>query len=184
MIDANITFEQPELWITKSYDTVLAAVYLVGAALQQHIDDRMTPDTIFYSVFGATYMRFTPSLNTHALSLWGGIRFQDNEVITLPLVIHELGHLFGVRARNKPTKQLWLDRNKLNTYAGSEYPGMHPPSIPKYNIVEQFCNAWEVWVMELYAQDANGITPAGDALRAWFAANMGEWVKIAIGGKS
>ena len=179
MIDANITFEQPELWITKSYDTVLAAVYLVGAALMPYMDRRMRQDEVFLSVFGPTYMRFTPSLNTHALSLWSGIRFQNNEVITLPLVIHELGHLFGVRAKNKPTKQLWIDINKLNTRAGSEYPGMHPPWLPKYNVVEQFCNAWEIWVMELYAQDAKGITPAGDALRAWFGSNMGAWVATA-----
>ena len=180
MIDANITFEQPNLWTQHSRDTVDSAVELVGMALCEYTG--MSAAHGFTAVFGATYVRFTPSLVTHALALWGGIRFQSDDVITLPLVIHELGHLFGVRARNKPTKQLWLGRNKLNTYAGSEYPGMHPPSIPKYNIVEQFCNAWEVWAMELYAQDANGITPAADALRAWFGSNMGAWVATAIGG--
>jgi hypothetical protein len=59
---------------------------------------------------------------------------------------------------------------------------MHPPSLKGYNVVEQFCNAWEVWVLELYAQDAKGITPAGRALRDWMDSHMGAWCALAMGG--
>lgn len=180
MIDAGITFEQSELWLPKSYDTFLNAVYTVGVVLTPYMDRRTTPGEVFYSVFGPVRTWFVPGLATKAEANWGNIKFQSNEVITLPLVVHEIGHLFGVRARNRPTKQLWLDRNKLDTRAGADWPGMHPPFIPKYNVVEQWVNAWEVWVMELYSHNANGITPAGAALRAWMDENMGPWVALAM----
>lgn len=174
-----IIFDQPQLWTLEAQATVELSEHIVRWRLSRYTG--LSPDDSFEQVFGTLFMRFTPSLKTHALALWGGIRFQKAEVITLPLVIHELGHLFAVRAKNRPTKQLWLDRNKLDTRAGSFYPGMHPPSLPKYNVVEQFCNAWEVWVLELYAQNAAGITPAGKALAAWMDAHMGEWCAVAMG---
>jgi hypothetical protein len=175
--EMSVIFDQSDLWDVESRVTIALAVTIVGSRLSHYTG--LSPDDSFEQVFGTLFMRFTPSLKTHALALWGGIRFQKTDVITLPLVIHELGHLFAVRAKNKPTKQLWLDRNKLDTRAGSEYPGMHPPSLPKYNVVEQFCNAWEVWVLELYTQNSAGITPAGRALRDWMDAHMGEWCAIA-----
>ena len=174
-----IIYDLPELWDAKSRATIeLAGPQVVGTALMPYTG--LDAAASFEAVMGEMYVRFTSDLTTHALALWGGIRFQNSEVITLPLVVHEMGHLFSVRAKNKPTKQMWIDRNKIPL--AISWPGMHPPSIAKYNIVERFCNAWEVWVMELYAQNANGMTPAGRALRTWFATHMGEWVKIAIGG--
>ncbi len=168
-----IIYDLPALWDARARATVELAAQVVGTALMPYtgLDARES----FEAVMGEMYVRFTSDLTTHALALWGGIRFQNSEVITLPLVVHEMGHLFSVRAKNKPTKQLWLDRNKLDTRAGSFYPGYHPPSLPKYNIVEQFCNAWEVWAMELYAQNAAGMTPAGRELAAWFSAHMPAW---------
>ena len=177
MIDYNITFEQQNLWEDASCVTIEIAAEIIGCKLGELTG--LSASENFSAVFGPTYMRFTPSLVTHALALWSGIRFQSNEVIRLPLVVHELGHLFSVRAKNKPTKQLWLDRNKLDTRAGSGWPGMHPPSIAKYNVVEQWVNAWEVWVMGLYAHDANGITPAGRELRAWMDEHLPAWIEIA-----
>ena len=173
-----IIFDLPDLWLPRPRAIIRHAAATVGLALMPYTG--LDPAESFNAVYGPTYMRFTSTLTTHALALWGGIRFQSDDVITLPLVIHELGHLFGVRARNKPTKQLWLDRNKLDTRAGSLYPGYHPPSLPKYNIVEQFCNAWEARVIELYAHDARGITPAGAALRAWFDEYLPAWVAVAM----
>ena len=175
-----IIFDQPQLWDVESRVTIALAVTIVGSRLSKYTG--LSPDDSFEQVFGTLFMRFTPSLKTHALALWGGVRFQKAEVITLPLVIHELGHLFAVRAKNKPTKQLWNDRLILNTWLASSWEGMHPSSLPKYNVVERFCNAWEVWVMELYDQNAAGITPAGKALAAWMDAHMGEWVQIARAG--
>ena len=175
-----IVYDQPQLWTLEAQATVELAEHIVRWRLSRYTG--LSPDDSFEQVFGTLFMRFTPSLKTHALALWGGVRFQKAEVITLPLVIHELGHLFAVRAKNKPTKQLWNDRLILNTWLASSWEGMHPSSLPKYNVVERFCNAWEVWVMELYDQNAAGITPAGKALAAWMDAHMGEWVQIARAG--
>ena len=179
MIDA-ITFDQPELWDARARATVELAALVVGTALSPYTG--LEPAASFAAVFGHMRTWFTPSLTTYAKAEWSNIKFQCPEVITLTLVVHEMGHLFGVHAKNKPTKQLWLDRFTLDTRAASPWPGMHPPFIPKYNIVEQFVNAWEVWVLGLYDHDARGITPVGKALRAWMDAHMGEWCKIAIGG--
>lgn len=164
-----IHFDQPELWTPEAQRTVLLAAQIVEARL----------GAPFGEVFGKVKTWFVPTLKTHAEANWGNIKFQSNEVITLPLVVHEMGHLFSVRAKNRPTKQLWLDRNKLDTIAASLWPGMHPPYLKGYNIVEKFCDAWEIEMLQLHAQDVNGITDAGERLHAWMAAHLPEWVAIA-----
>jgi len=174
----SLHFEQPALWTPASRWTVATAALIVGGALMPYTG--MGAEESFNAVFGTVRTWFVPSLATHAEALWGNIKWQSNEVITLPLAVHEMGHLFSVRAKNKPTKQMWIDRF-MDTGAASPWPGMHPPSIAKYNVVERFCNAWEGWVLELYAQNANGITPAGDALRSWMDSHMAEWVAVAMG---
>ena len=170
----NIKFEQPELWTPASCERVLLAAQIVGAALSPYTG--LGAEESFNAVFGTVRTWFVPDLKTYAEANWGNIKWRNSKVITLPLAIHEMGHLFGVHAKNKPTKQLWLDRNKIDTIAASPWPGQHPPSLKKYNIVEQFCNAWEVWVLELD-------TDYGD-LHSWMDAHMGEWVAAAMGVKA
>jgi len=174
-----IIYDLPDLWDARARATVELAALVVGTALAPYTG--LEPAASFEAVYSEMYVRFTPSLVTHALALWDGIRFQSPDVITLPLVVHEMGHLFSVHAKNKPTKQMWIDR-LMDTGAASPWPGMHPPSLKGYNIVERFCSsAWEPWVMNLYAQDAKGITQAGKALRTWMDAHMGEWCSVAMG---
>jgi len=168
--DFAIIFERPELWIGRPPAIINLAALTVGAALMPYTG--LSPVESFNQVFGTVKMRFTPTLNTWAHASYGVIRFRNANVITLPLVIHELWHLFGVRAKNRPTKQLWDDRHTLNTLAASPWPGMHPPSLKGYNVVEQFCNAGEAWT--LYLDNDSG------ALHAWFDAHMPAWVAEAM----
>lgn len=168
-----VVFDQRELWTDESRDIIMSAVRVVSIMLSRYTE--LPPDEAFAAVFGTIKMRFTPSLATHARAQYDVIRFQNNEVITLALVIHELGHMFGIRAKNRPTKRLWDDRYNLDTRAASSWLGKHPPSLAGYNVVEQFCNAWELLVMGLYADNE-----AARKLQTWFATYLADWCKIAM----
>ena len=166
-----IIYDLPDLWDARARATVELAAQVVGTALSPYTG--LDPAASFEAVFGTVHVRFTNNLATWAHASYGVIRFRNPKVITMPLVVHELGHLFTVRAKNRPTKQLSVD--KIKTIAASPWPGMHPPSLKGYNVVEQFCNAWEAWVLEL---DTDG----GD-LHNWFAENIARWCALAMGGK-
>jgi hypothetical protein len=171
-----IIYDLPDLWDAKSRATIELAAQVVGTALMPYTG--LDAAASFDAVYGTIHVRFTPTLKTNAQAKWGVIRFAKPEVISIPLVIHELGHLFGVRAKNRPTKQLWDDRYILDTSWASSWKGMHPPSLEGYNVVEKFCNAWEVEMLNMYADNLEG-----NELRAWMSAHMGEWCAVAMGGK-
>jgi hypothetical protein len=169
-----IIYDLPELWDAKSRATIDLAAQVVGTALAPYTG--LDPAASFEAVFGTVHVRFTSTLATWAHASYGVIRFRNAKVIYLPLVVHELGHLFIVRAKNRPTKQLWGD--KVDTITASPWPGMHPPSLKGYNVVEQFVNAWESWIFELYVGSEDG---SGFDLYNWMDSYMPDWCALAMG---
>lgn len=165
MSDYSIIFDQPQLWSGANCDTVELAAEIVGIALSKYTG--LSASESFNAVFGKVTVRFTKTLQYHALAKWGVIRFQSADVIGLALVVHELWHLFCARTKNKPIKDLaWLD-----TTPGRLWPGMHPPSLEGYNDTEETVNSLSDWCMGMLAQ--NGF---GRALRDEINEGMPAWI--------
>jgi hypothetical protein len=165
-----IIYDLPQLWDTKSTATVELAALVVGTALAPYTG--LDPAASFEAVFGTVHVRFTKTLQYHALAKWGVIRFQNAEVIGLALVVHELWHLFCAKAKNKPIKDLaWLD-----TSAGRLWPGMHPPTLAGYNDTEDKVNLLADWSMGMLAQ--NGF---GRGLRDEIVLCIPSWCALAMG---
>jgi len=167
----SITCDQPKLWDAYDQRIIGLAGAIVGNALSYYTG--MPVGDSFDAVIGDIHVRFTKTLQYHALAKWGVIRFRDSGVINLSLVVHELGHLFLARAKNLPVKQLLAD-GILPTTASS-WIGNHPPLLIGYNDTERFCNLWEVWALGLFSDNING-----KGVRAWMDANMPAWVAAAM----
>ena len=170
MSDYNIIFEPEQSWYPYDRQTVLFAAKLVDHALYPFTGE-LEGDS-FNQVFGPVRLRYTSTLKYWAHASYGVIRFRRSEYVILPLIIHEMGHLFGSRCKNAPTKLIAAEN--LDVTGGIQWPGMHPPSLVGYNAVEKFANLFADWAMGMLAMN-----PAGDALRAWFGSNMGAWVATA-----
>jgi hypothetical protein len=168
----SIIFEQDFLWDAQSIAIIYEAADLFGR--QFALVTGLDLVTSFNKVFGNVRMWFIPNLKTHAEAKYSTIRFRNNSVINLALVIHEFAHLLGVRAWNKPTKKLFAA--KLNMDGCSVYLGAHPPSLAGYNVVEQFCNLIEIWIFGLFS-----LTEAGVLCNEWVETNFPICVAIAMG---
>lgn len=166
-----IIYDLPDLWDARARATVELAALVVGTALAPYTG--LDAAASFEAVFGNVRVRFTRTLKFHALAKWGVIRFQSADVINLALVVHELWHLFCVKAKNKPIEELTC----LDTTHGRLWPGMHPPELEGYNSTEDAVNLLSDWSMGMLAQ--NGF---GRGLQNEIAANMGEWCAVAMGG--
>ena len=171
VLEYSIILEQPWLWTEKSKSVIWQAADLLGREFSRHTG--LDPVTSFNRVFGVVKIRFNSTLVTLASARFSTIIFRHNDAVDLVLAIHEFAHLFGVRARNKPTNQIWAD--KVNVKNCSLWPGMHPPSLAGYNFVEMFCNLFEVWMMGLFA-----LTETGVLCYEWLEDNIPEWIRIAM----
>lgn len=169
----SIIFDIPTIWSSTDIATVHLARKIIDVALEPYT---WLEDGAFDAVIGAIHVRFTKTLQYHALAKWGVIRFRDSSVITVSLVVHEMGHLFCARAKNLPVKQMLADGiHETLTIAASSWIGNHPPSLVGYNDTERFCNLWEVWALGLFAENK-----AAKDVRAWMDANMAAWCAAAM----
>jgi len=165
----SIIFEQPDLWNEKSEMVILQAADLLGREFSRHTG--LDPVISFNRVFGVVKIRFNSTLVTLASARYSTIIFRHNDAVDLALAIHEFAHLLGVQAMNKPTKQMWAD--KVNIKDCSLWPGSHPPSLAGYNVVEKYCNLFEIWMLGLFA-----LTETGVLGNEWIEVNMPIWIKI------
>jgi hypothetical protein len=170
-LEYSIIFEQDWLWTDKSKGVILEAADILGREFSRHTG--LDPVTSFNRIFGVVNIRFNSTLVTLASARFSTIIFRHNEAVDLALVLHEFAHLFGVRARNKPTNQLWAD--KVNIKNCSIYPGSHPPSLAGYNYVEMFCNLFEIWMIGLFS-----LTETGVLCAEWLEDNILTWIKIIL----
>ena len=170
-LEYSIIFEQPWLWTDKSRSVILQAADLLGREFSRHTG--LDPVTSFNRVFGIVNIRFNSTLITLASARYSTIIFRHNDAIDLVLAAHEFAHLFGVQARNRPTNHIWTD--KVNVKDCSLWPGSHPPTLPGYNIVEKFCNLFEIWILGLFA-----LTESGVLCHEWMEKYMPVWIKIIL----
>jgi len=170
-LEYSIIFEQDRLWTEKSESVILQAADLLGREFSKHTG--LDPVTSFNLVFGVVKIRFNSTLVTLASARYSTIIFRNNDAVDLALAIHEFAHLFSVQARNKPTWQIWAD--KVNVKDCSLWPGSHPPALAGYNVIEKFCNLFEIWLLGLFA-----LTETGVLCNEWMEANLPIWIKIII----
>ena len=165
----SIIFDIPKIWYPHDRETILLAAQIVDHALYPFTDD--FEGESFNKIIGLTHVRYNNGLTNWAHSSGDKIIFQRYKVL-LPLIVHEFGHTFDRRAKLAPSKQFRID--KIDPAAGSLWGGMHPPKLKGYDENEGFANLFADYCMQMLRQN-----PAGDALRAWFAAHMGAWVATA-----
>jgi len=166
-----IIYDQPEIWSIADIGTVWVASKTVELALESYTD--LECDDPLNVIFGTQHFRFNNSLRTWAHSTGNVVIFRRGYVI-LPLVIHELGHTFDRRAKLQPQKQMVAD--KIDLRAGSLWGGLHPATMAGgERPAERWANLFADWAMQMLARNA-----AGDNLRSWMDAHMGEWVVAAM----
>lgn len=161
-----IIFDVPSMWKEESRRTVLLAAEIAGTALMPFTG--LSAVESFNLVFGTIHVRFNSTLKFWAYTSGNVIIFRHRNFILLTLILHELGHMFGIRAKNIPTKQFVID--KISTKNGSMWGGMHPPGLDEYSEIEGFSNLFADYCLHMLSLNTYGYN-----LKRWLNLHMKEW---------
>lgn len=173
MSDYSIVFDLPEMWKRENSLTVNLAAAVIGARLSTFTG--LDAQESFSQVFGEQHFRYNNALDNPAHSTGNAVIFRRG-MVTLPLVIHELGHTFDRRCGLKPQTALVAGGMDVIHKDGFRWAGMHPlKSEDGERPAERWANLFADWALQMLAPNLDGI-----ALREWVDDHMPGWIEASM----
>lgn len=161
-----VIFLNENQWTEKSKLLVKHSTNLIADILSLYTN--LSAEETFKFLFPNCHVWFSSTLQGHALAMWGNIRFLNNKIMSLSLVVHEFGHLLCVVLNNAPLKQLYVD--EWDELLKTVWKGSHPKTLKGYKDSDGFANLFEIWILGL------GDETELEIINNWFSKWLPIWL--------